>query len=362
LKKPFSLRNAQGGRVGEKYDPLQRVGIYVPGGTAPLASTVLMTVTLAKIAGCPQIVVCTPARSPRREEGDSAQDSASSRRQLQSSIAPVLLWAIKLAGATEVYKLGGAQAIAAMALGTDTIPRVVKIFGPGNAYVVAAKRQLFGEVGIDLLPGPSELLVIADKTANPNFIAADMLAQAEHGSGMERVWLVTDCPKCADAVETRLAWQLPSQSRQEFIQKSLANAAIIVTKDLKQAADIANDLAPEHLELMVAKPKQLLPRLKTAGAIFVGSHTPTVLGDYIAGTSHVLPTGGAGKFCSGLTVDQFLRKTSVVEYTPAALKKSLVAVKELASAEGLEAHKRSAEIRFDYTAEAQRTQRRKTKS
>jgi histidinol dehydrogenase len=378
LKKDFSTKSAQGGRIGEKYDPLQRVGIYIPGGTAPLASTVLMTVTLARAAGCPQIAICTPAsiRSPRREEGDSAQDSASSRRQLHATIAPEILWTAQLAGATEIYKLGGAQAIAALALGTPTLPRVVKIFGPGNAYVVAAKRQLFGEVGIDLLPGPSELLVIADKTANPTFIAADMLAQAEHGSGAERVWLVTDSEKIANAVEvelkniggtgvppvdssvaallrsadknaTVLHRSATTPSRLQYIQKSLANAAIIVAKDLRQAADIANELAPEHLELMVAKPKNLLPRLKTAGAIFVGNYTPTVLGDYIAGTSHVLPTGGAGRFSSGLTVDQFLRKTSVVEYTPAALKKSLTALSELASAEGLEAHRKSAEIRFE---------------
>ncbi len=389
LKKDFSTKNAQGGRVGEKYDPLQRVGIYVPGGTAPLASTVLMTVTLARAAGCPQIVVCTPARKktitggtgvPARGSQSLSIDSQAGTPvpPTQSIIAPEILCAAQLAGATEIYKLGGAQAVAVMALGTPTIPRVAKIFGPGNAYVVAAKRQLFGRVGVDLLPGPSELLVIADKTANPSFIAADLLAQAEHGSGMERVWLVTDSEIIANAVETELdkigGTGVPSvdsgvaallrsadkkdsalhrsaatPSRIQYIQKSLANAAIIVTKDLRQAADIANDFAPEHLELMVAKPKQLLPRLKTAGAIFVGSYTPTVLGDYIAGTSHVLPTGGAGKFCSGLTVDQFLRKTSVVEYNAAALRKSLAAVRELASAEGLEAHRKSAEIRFEAT-------------
>jgi histidinol dehydrogenase len=389
LKKDFTTKNAQGGRVGEKYDPLQRVGIYIPGGTAPLASTVLMTVTLARAAGCPQIAVCTPARNssasvPLANSEKSNQEGANGTLALpnRGEIAPEILFAAKLAGATEIYKLGGAQAIAALALGTDTVRPVAKIFGPGNAYVVAAKRLLFGYAAMDLLPGPSELLVIADKTADPSFIAADMLAQAEHGSGMERVWLVTDCPKCADAVEKEIVRQLDmnggtgvppvdsgvaallrsadknnsalhrstaTPTRIHFIQKSLANAAIIVAKDLRQAADIANDLAPEHLELMVAKPKPLLPRLKTAGAIFIGAFTPTVLGDYIAGTSHVLPTGGAGKSFSGLTVDQFLRKTSVVEYNAAALKKSLAAVRELASAEGLEAHKRSAEIRFEAT-------------
>jgi histidinol dehydrogenase len=328
-----------------------------------------MTVTLARAAGCPQIVVCTPARNsnasvPLAPPKQTGQKIASETLALpnRGEIAPETLWAIKLAGATECYKLGGAQAVAAMALGTPTVARVAKIFGPGNAYVVAAKRQLFGEVGIDLLPGPSELLVIADTTANPNFIAADMLAQAEHGSGLERVWLVTDSLDVADAVESELMRQVSEQTRADYIHKALANAAIIATKDLRQAANIANDLAPEHLELMVAKPKQVLPSLKTAGAIFVGNHTPTALGDYIAGTSHVLPTGGAGKFSSGLTVDQFMRKTSVVEYTPAALKKTLAALRELATAEGLEAHKRSAEIRFNFTAEAQRTQRRKTKS
>jgi len=205
LRKDWSMRNAQGGIVGEKFDPLQRVGIYVPGGTAPLVSTVLMTVTLAKVAGCPEIVVCTPP-----------------------PVNPVLLYAARVAGATEVYQLGGAQAIAAMALGTQSIKRVQKIFGPGNAYVVAAKRQLFGYVGIDLLPGPSELLVIADDSARPDFIAADMLAQAEHGSGHERVWLVTTSERILAAAEIEIQKQVSSLERREFAKRALQNGCVFV--------------------------------------------------------------------------------------------------------------------------------------
>lgn len=321
------MRNSHGAVVGEKFDAFQRVGVYIPGGTAPLVSTALMTITLAKVAGCREIVVTTPCGP-------------------DGSINAALLFAARAAGATEIYRLGGAQAIAALAYGTPTIHRVQKIFGPGNAYVVTAKRLLVGHVAIDLLPGPSELLVLADDTANPKFAAADLLAQAEHGSGHERVWLVTTSAKLLNAVEREVAKQLPRLARREFIKQVLAeNAWLIQVKSLDDGVALANRLAPEHCELMVRKAREVSRGLVTAGAIFLGPWSPTVLGDYVAGPSHTLPTGGAGASFAGLTVDQFQRRTSVVEYSRASLKKALPAVKQFAELEGLEAHGRSAEIR-----------------
>src|SRR5678815_5567545 len=230
IRKNWSARNCQGAKVGEKYDPFQRVGIYIPGGTAPLVSTALMTVTLARVAGCPEIVVCT-------------------RCGKEGEIDPALLFSAGAAGATEIYRLGGAEAIAAMAHGTPTIRSVQKIFGPGNAYVVAAKRLLFGRVSIDLLPGPSEVMVLADETANPAFAAADLLAQAEHGSGHERVWLVTTSARVVKAVEKELARQLPKLARREFIQRALNNNGwLVLVKTINDGIALANRLAPEHIE------------------------------------------------------------------------------------------------------------------
>ena len=329
LKKPrnWSRLNREGARVGEKFDPLERIGVYVPGGTAPLVSTALMTVTLARVAGCKEIVVCTPCGR-------------------NGAINPALLFAVRAAGATEIYRAGGAQAIAAMAYGTKTIRRVQKIFGPGNAYVVTAKRLLFGRVAIDSLPGPSEVLVLADETANPKFAAADLLAQAEHGSGHEHVWLVTTSPKILRAVESEITKQLPKLARREFIQRALdANGWLIQAKTLDDAIALANDLAPEHCEIMTRNPRKVSEKILTAGAIFLGPQSPTVLGDYVAGPSHTLPTGGAGAGFPGLTVDQFQRRTSIVEYDRASLKKALTAVKKFAELEGLDAHGKSAEIR-----------------
>jgi histidinol dehydrogenase len=258
------------------------------------------------------------------------------------------LFAAQAVGATEVYRLGGAQAIAAMACGTATIRRVQKIFGPGNAYVVAAKRLLFGQVALDLLPGPSEVLVLADDSANPRFIAADLLAQAEHGSGHERVWLVTTSAKLLRAVEREIARQLPGLSRRDFIERALAaNGWLIQMQTLDAAIGLVNQLAPEHCEVMTNKAEQLSKRIVTAGAIFLGSFSPTVLGDYVAGPSHTLPTGGAGASFAGLTVDQFQRRTSVIEYTRASLRKSVAAVTKFARLEGLDAHERSASIRLE---------------
>lgn len=328
LRKPWQMRNSHGGVVGEKFDPFQRVGIYIPGGTAPLVSTALMTVTLAKVAGCSEIVVCTP---PGRD----------------GSINSALLFAARTAGATEVHRVGGAQAIAALGYGTASIRRVQKIFGPGNAYVVAAKRLLFGQVAVDLLPGPSEVCVLADDSAKPAFIAADLLAQAEHGSGHERVWLVTPSAKLIRAVEKEVARQLKSLSRRDYIERILReNATMIQAKDLAAGIGLVNHFAPEHCEVMTKQARKVSAQLVTSGAIFLGNDSPTVLGDYVAGPSHTLPTGGAGASFAGLTVDQFQRRTSIVEYSRPAVKKALGAVRKFAALEGLDAHGRSAEVRL----------------
>jgi len=328
LRKNWQMKNSHGASVGEKFDPFQRVGIYIPGGTAPLVSTALMTITLAKIAGCKEIVVCTPCGK-------------------DGSINSALLFATRAAGATEIFRVGGAQAIAAMAYGTNTIRRVQKIFGPGNAYVVTAKRLLVGHVAIDLLPGPSEVLVLADDTANPKYAAADLLAQAEHGSGHERVWLVTTSAKILRAVQDEIAKQLPKLARRGFIQRALQNNGwLIQVKTLDDAVALTNQLAPEHCEVMIRNPRKVSEGILTAGAIFLGAWSPTVLGDYVAGPSHTLPTGGAGVSFAGLTVDQFQRRTSVVEYSRAALKKALKTVNFFAELEGLGAHGKSAEVRI----------------
>jgi histidinol dehydrogenase len=327
LRKPWKSRNSHGGTVGEKFDPFQRVGIYIPGGTAPLVSTALMTITLAKVAGCPQIVVCTPCGK-------------------DGSINPALLYAARVAGATEMYRVGGAQAIAAMAYGTRMIPRVQKIYGPGNAYVVTAKRLVVGYVGIDLLPGPSELLVLADETAKARFIAADLLAQSEHGSGHERVWLLTPSGKLVRSVQKELDRQLAGLPRREFIERSLTNAWLVRVKSLEHGIELANTLAPEHCEIMTRNARKVSEKVLTAGAIFLGPWSPTVLGDYVAGPSHTLPTGGAGRSFAGLTVDQFQRRTSVVEYNSFSLKRALPAVRKFSELEGLDAHGLSAQVRF----------------
>ena len=319
----WTMRNAQGARVGEKFDPIRRVGVYIPGGSAPLASTALMTITLAKVAGCKEIVACTPSTNPD------------------------LLYAIGIAGATEVYRVGGAQAIAAMALGTKTIRPVLKVFGPGNAYVTAAKKLLFGRVAVDLLAGPSEVLILADDSADPRFIAADILAQAEHGSGEERVWLVTTSRRVLETLPAELVRQQTVLPRSALTERVLAKGAVcVLAKNLAQAVAITNRFAPEHLEVMTKNPAGVAKKLTTAGAIFLGPWSPTVVGDYVAGPSHTLPTGGAGAAFAGLTVDQFMRRTSLIEYTPVALRKSLPTLQAFADVEGLTAHGASARIRL----------------
>lgn len=326
-RRNWQSRNSHGAIVGEKFDPFQRVGVYIPGGTAPLVSTALMTALLAKVAGCPEIVVCTPCGPG-------------------GVVNPALLFAARQAGATEIYRVGGAQAIGAMAYGTRTIPRVQKIFGPGNAYVVTAKRLVVGHVAIDLLPGPSELLVLADDSSDAAFVAADLLAQLEHGTGHERVWLVSTSGKLIKAVEKQINRQLAKLSRRELIERTLSNAWLIQVASLEEGVRLTNQLAPEHCQVMTARARAVSEGILTAGAIFLGSWSPTVLGDYVAGPSHTLPTGGAGLSFAGLSVDQFQRRTSVVEYNRPALKKALRAVDKFAEIEGLEAHGKSANIRF----------------
>jgi histidinol dehydrogenase len=330
LPADWTARNRHGAKVGEKFDPIRRVGIYVPGGEVPLVSTALMTATLARIAGCPEIAAFTPCGADGR-------------------VAPDLLAALHLAGVGEVYRIGGVQAIGAMAYGTATIPGVDKIFGPGSAYVCEAKRQVFGAVGVDLLPGPSELMVIADEGARPDFAAADLLAQAEHGSGRERIYLVATSPGIIARVSAEIRRQLAALTRSEKIRRVLDDGFLAVeVSNLRQAAQVANRVAPEHLELLVRKGAApgLVKSVTTAGAIMVGNETPTALGDFAAGPSHVLPTGGAARFSSGLRVADFLRRTSVVSYDTKSVRNAGPTVAAFSAMERLDAHGRSVAIRI----------------
>ena len=328
LRHDWHLHNRQGVHVGERFDPFPRVGVYVPGGTAPLVSTALMTVTLAAAARVPEIVVTTPADA-------------------HGHVAPALLCALELAGATEVYKVGGAQAIAALAYGTESIAPVVKIFGPGNAYVIEAKRQVFGPVSIDQLPGPSEILVLADRTGRPEWIAADLLAQAEHGANSV-IGLVTDHAPLLDAVRAALDTQLAQLHRQAQLGPVLEKDTFFcLVENLDAAIALANDFAPEHLSVCTADPDAVAARVHTAGAIFLGGWSPVAGGDFLAGPSHTLPTGGAGKGFAGLTVDQFQRRTSLIRFDEHSLRQSVSTIQAFSALEGLDAHGRSATIRFD---------------
>jgi len=327
-RKDWSGRNAQGVQVGERFDPFERVGIYVPGGTAPLVSTAIMTCTLAAVAGVPEIVVTTPAGADGK-----VNDS--------------LLFALHYAGATEVYKIGGAQAIAALAYGTVSIRPVAKIYGPGNAYVVEAKRQVFGRVAVDLLPGPSEIFVIADGSANPAWVASDLLAQAEHGHNSIVIMAATSA-KLLAAVEKEVSKQAAQLSRTQHIEEVLRESTwLVLVKNLKQAVDLCNAFAPEHASVVTRDDDAIAVQLRTAGAIFLGGFSPVVGGDFVAGPSHELPTGGAGKSFPGLTVDQFQRRTSLVRFDARSLKKSLSIIQTFSAIEGLDAHGRSAEIRLE---------------
>lgn len=330
LPKPWRGKNPHGATVGEEFYPIQRVGLYVPGGQVPLASTVIMSVTLAKLAGCPEICVCTPPKA-------------------DSSVDPGLLAALQACGATEVYRVGGIQAIAAMAYGTKRIPAVDKVYGPGNAFVTEAKRQLFGVVGVDLLPGPSEVLILADETARADFIAADLLAQAEHGSGKEKVYFVTTHEPLVAAVESEIKEQAETLSHAKQALAVLKKSLAIVAKDMKSAVEAANFVAPEHMELHVAPAarKPLIKQIKNAGALLIGAETPTVLGDFTAGPSHTLPTDRTGRFFSGLQVTDFMRRTSIVHYDKRSAAKAWPTVKAFSELEQLDAHGRSLQIRLE---------------
>ena len=329
LPKNWTAKNPHGALVGEKFDPIRRVGLYVPGGQVPLVSTVLMTVTLAKIAGCPEIAVFTPSNG-------------------FGKVADGLLAALHLLGIEEVYRIGGVQAIGAMAFGTSAISAVDKVYGPGNAFVCEAKRQVFGTVGVDSLPGPSEVMIIADETARADFAAADLLAQAEHGSGREKIYLVGTSEKIISAIAAEVQVQLPSLTRSEKTARVLAEGFLAIeVATLAQAAEVANYVAPEHLELLLKESaaKKLTRDITTAGAIMLGNHTPTALGDFTAGPSHVLPTGRAGRFFSGLRVADFQRRTSLIRYDRASVKRGAPIVAAFAAMERLDAHGRSVKIR-----------------
>ena len=329
LRKNWGTRNKQGVFVGERFDPFQRVGIYVPGGTAPLVSTAVMTVTLAAAAGVPEIVVATPS------DRDGKNNDA-------------LLFALAHCGATEVYQAGGAQAVAALAYGTATIAPVQKIFGPGNAYVMEAKRQVFGQVAIDLLPGPSEILVLADASANAAWIASDLLAQAEHGKGSS-ILFVTDSAPLLARVEEQLAAQLATLTRQAHLAPVLAqDCALILVRTLADAVAIANEFAPEHISIATRDDAKIAAQIRTAGAIFLGGWSPVAAGDFLAGPSHTLPTGGAGKSFPGLTADMFQKRTSLVRLDEKSLRKSVPTIEQFSALEGLDAHGRSATIRLEY--------------
>jgi histidinol dehydrogenase len=322
----WSGHNEQGAEVGEVFHPFERVGCYVPGGTAPLVSTVLMTVAIAAAAGVPEIVVCTPCGR-------------------DGTINSGLLAALKVAGATEVYKIGGSQAIAALAFGTETIRPVVKIFGPGNSYVVEAKRLCFGAVSIDLLPGPSEVLILSDKSGNAAFIAADILAQAEHGKDSMAGFL-TDDAALLDAVVAEVDSQSKTLNRQAQLAPVLEKGVFcMLVSSLEEGARLVNDFAPEHLSLITTREDAILPLIRTAGAIFLGNHSPVAVGDFLAGPSHTLPTGGSGKSFPGITADMFQRRTSIIRLDASSCARSEPVVRAFSQVEGLDAHGRSVSIR-----------------
>lgn len=327
-RKGFSLTKKDGTVIGQKITPIENVGLYVPGGTAAYPSTVLMNAIPAKIAGSKRIIIATPPDS-------------------NGKINPAILAAAHIAGVTEIYKVGGAQAIAAMAFGTESIPKVDKIVGPGNAYVAEAKKQVFGAVNIDMIAGPSEILIVADKKTEPSFIAADLLSQAEHDK-MASAVLVTDSEEFALKVQAEIEKQLPALSREPIARASIdGNGKIIVAENIDKAIEIANTLAPEHLELCVDEPFKYLDKIVNAGSVFLGRNCPEALGDYFAGTNHTLPTSGTARFSSPLSVDDFIKKTQFTYYTKDALDKVADKIAYFAKKEGLTAHAKSATIRSE---------------
>jgi len=328
LRKNWSTKNPQGAIVGERFVPFDRVGVYVPGGKAPLVSTSLMTAGFAQAAGVAQIVAATPP-------GPNGEVNAD------------LLYALESAGATEIYKAGGAQGVAALSLGTKTIAPVDKVFGPGNSYVVEAKRQMVGAVSIDLLPGPSEVLIAADATGHARFLAADLLAQAEHGPDSV-VGFVTPSKKLLREVQAELQTQLAETPRKQIAAKALKKAGfMLLVKSMKEAISIVNDWAPEHLILVARDEEKWLEQVRTAGAIYVGNYAAVAVGDFLAGPSHTLPTEGSGRSFSGLRADQFQRRASIVRMDQAAVIKSQKVVEHFAKIEGLHAHGRSVTLRAE---------------
>lgn len=326
-EKSWSIKSENGSEFGIRVTPIERVGVYVPAGRKPLPSSVLMNVIPAKVAGVKEIIMCTP---PDRN----------------GKVSDYILVAAKIAGVNKIYKVGGAQAVAAMAYGTKTIAKVDKITGPGNAYVAKAKSMVFGKCGIDMIAGPSEILIIADKSANPDFVAADMLSQAEHDPNAASV-LITDDVSLVARVGEALEKQLSALKEPEAARASIENnGMMIVVRDLMQGADIANIIAPEHLELCIDDPKALIPHIRNAGAIFCGNWSPEPMGDYYCGTNHVLPTLSTARFSSPLGVWDFIKRTSIISYTKEDFLKDADSVMEFANCEGLEAHAKSVEVRL----------------
>ncbi len=328
VRNSFIINDESGIVMGQKVIPVDRAGLYVPGGTAAYPSTVLMDAIPAKIAGVGQVVMVTPPSS-------------------DGKVNPVILAAAKIAGIDCIYKVGGAQAVAALAYGTESIPKVDKIVGPGNAFVAEAKKQVFGVVSIDMIAGPSEILIVADGKSNPRYVAADLLSQAEHDKLASAV-LVTDSMELAKAVQAELEVQIPQLLRADIARTSIDNnGKIIVADDLSAAIEIANEIAPEHLELCVDNPFDYLDSIRHAGSIFMGRYCPEALGDYFAGPNHTLPTSGTAKFSSPLSVDDFVKKTQYTYYTASALDKVAADVEYFATQEGLTAHAKSAIIRTE---------------
>ena len=332
IRSDFIISEKNGVILGQKITPINRAALYIPGGTAAYPSTVLMNCIPAKLAGCREIVMVSPPTCG----GD---------------INPVILAAARLAGVDRVFRCGGAQAVAALAYGTETVPQAGKIVGPGNAFVAEAKRQVYGQVGIDVIAGPSEILVVADGNSNPRHVAADLLSQAEHDRSASAV-LATDSPALAEAVRTELERQLSLLPREEIARASIeANGKIILTGTIPEAIEIANALAPEHLELCVDNPFDYLDQVKNAGSIFMGRHCPEALGDYFAGPNHTLPTNGAARYASPLSVDDFIKKSQFTYYTGPALSAAAGKIAAFARQEGLEGHARSVQSRFEEETE-----------
>ena len=329
VRSGFSIEKENGVVIGQKITPIEKVGLYVPGGTAAYPSTVLMDSIPAKIAGCKEITMVTP---PSKD----------------GKVNPVILTAAKIAGVDRIFKVGGAQAIAALAYGTESVPKVDKIVGPGNAFVAEAKKQVFGMVSIDMIAGPSEILVVADKNADPAFVAADLLSQAEHDR-MASAVLVTDNFDLANKVSCELEKQIPMLSRADIARSSIDNNGkiIVAEGDLMLAIDIANEIAPEHLELCVDNPFDYLDKVRHAGSVFMGRYCPEAMGDYFAGPNHTLPTSGTARFSSALGVDDFVKKTQFTYYTEDALSEVAQKVAYFAKKEGLDAHAKSVTIRFE---------------